>query len=109
MRIVGRKREKDSLVKCLMSKRPEFIVLYGRRVGKTYLIREYFNKQFSFYSTGLSDEKTRGQLRAFGVSLNVYGYEDKSIPQDWFEAFSRLRKLLENDKVYREPINNNIF
>ena len=107
MRIVGRKREKDSLKNCLMSKRPEFIVLYGRRrVGKTYLIREYFNKQFSFYSTGLSDEKTRGQLRAFGVSLNVYGYEDKSIPQDWFEAFSRLRKLLENDKVYREPINN---
>ena len=90
-----------------MSKRPEFVVVYGRRrVGKTYLIREYFNNQFSFYATGLSDEKTKGQLRAFNESLIEYGYEDKSVPKDWYEAFTRLRALLENDKVYRDPINN---
>nr|WP_296011099.1 hypothetical protein [uncultured Blautia sp.] len=46
-----------------------------RRVGKTYLICEYFNQQFSFYTTGLSNEKTKGQLRAFQASLNAYGYE----------------------------------
>lgn len=63
MKIVGRKREKDELMQCLMSKRPEFVVVYGRRrVGKTYLVREFFNKQFSFYATGLTDEKTKGQL-----------------------------------------------
>lgn len=107
MKIIGRKREKDSLMQCLMSKRPEFVVVYGRRrVGKTYLVREYFNKQFSFYATGLTDEKTKGQLRGFQVSLNEYGDEDKSIPRDWFDAFTRLRKLLEGDKVYREPVNN---
>ena len=107
MKIIGRKREKDSLMQCLMSKRPEFVVVYGRRrVGKTYLVREYFNKQFSFYATGLTDEKTKGQLRGFQASLNEYGDEDKSIPKDWFEAFTRLRKLLESDKVYREPVNN---
>ena len=107
MKIIGRKREKDSLMQCLISKRPEFVVVYGRRrVGKTYLVREYFNKQFSFYATGLTDEKTKGQLRGFQVSLNEYGDEDKSIPKDWFEAFTRLRKLLEGDKVYREPVNN---
>ena len=66
-------------MQCLLSKRPEFVVVYGRRwVGKTYLIREYFNQQFSFYTTGLSDEKTKGQLRAFQASLNAYGYEEKS-------------------------------
>lgn len=107
MKIIGRKREKDSLMQCLMSKRPEFVAVYGRRrVGKTYLVREYFNKQFSFYATGLTDEKMRGQLRGFQASLNEYGDEDKSIPKDWFEAFTRLRKLLESDKVYREPVNN---
>lgn len=100
MKIIGRKRDKDSLMQCLMSKRPEFVVVYGRRrVGKTYLIREYFNKQFSFYTTGLSDEKTKGQLRAFHESLNAYGCEDKRIPKDWFEAFARLRNLLTSDKV----------
>ena len=107
MKIIGRKREKDSLMQCLLSKRPEFVVVYGRRrVGKTYLIREYFNQQFSFYTTGLSDEKTKGQLRAFQASLNAYGYEEKSVPADWFEAFARLKELLQSDKVYREPINN---
>jgi len=107
MKIVGRKYEKDCLMQCLKSKRPEFVVIYGRRrVGKTYLIREFFNSFFSFYATGLSDEKTRGQLKGFGAGLNEYGYEDKSIPKDWFEAFSRLKKFLESDKVYREPINN---
>lgn len=107
MKIIGRKREKDNLMQCIMSKRPEFVVVYGRRrVGKTYLIREYFNKQFSFYTTGLSDEKTKGQLRGFNASLNAYGCMEKSIPADWFEAFTRLIELLESDKVYREPINN---
>ena len=105
MKIVGRKREKDILMQCLKSKRPEFAVVYGRRrVGKTYLIREYFNKRFSFYSTGLTDEKTKGQLRAFNESLLLYGSTDKEAPKDWFEAFSRLRVLLCSEKVYREPI-----
>lgn len=64
-----------------------------RRVGKTYLICEYFNQQFSFYTTGLSDEKMKGQLRAFQASLNAYGYEEKSAPADWFEAFARLKEF----------------
>ncbi|QFJ55850.1 AAA family ATPase [Pseudobutyrivibrio xylanivorans] len=107
MKIIGRKREKDCLLQCLYSKRPEFIVVYGRRrVGKTYLIREYFNRQFSFYTTGLTDEKTKGQLRAFTESLKAYGSNDTSLPKDWFEAFSRLRNILEKENVYREPINN---
>lgn len=106
MKIVGRKREKDDLMQGLKSKRPEFIVVYGRRrVGKTYLVREFFNKNFSFYATGLSDEKTKGQLRGFNASLNAYGHTDKTLPKDWFEAFTRLRELLESDGVYREPIN----
>ena len=69
MKIIGRDREKDVLSKCLSSKRPEFVVVYGRRrVGKTFLIKEFFNGQFSFYATGLSDEKTKGQVKAFHAS-----------------------------------------
>lgn len=104
MKIIGRKREKDILSKCLSSKRPEFVVVYGRRrVGKTYLIKEYFNGQFSFYTTGLSDEKTAGQLKAFHTSLKAHGCKENVIPKDWFEAFLRLKDLLENPDVYRDP------
>ena len=101
MNIIGRDREKDIISKCLESKRPEFLVVYGRRrVGKTYLIREFFKEKFSFYTTGIPDAKTRNQLKAFNESLNFYGDDIKTIPKDWFEAFRRLRKILESKDVY---------
>lgn len=101
MNIIGRGREKDIISKCLESKRPEFLVIYGRRrVGKTYLVREFFNEKFSFYTTGIPDAKTRNQLKAFNESLNYYGDDIKTIPKDWFEAFRRLRKILESKDVY---------
>ncbi len=107
MKIIGRRREKDNLMHCLFSKKPEFVVVYGRRrVGKTFLVREFFNKQFSFYATGLTDEKTKGQLRAFNESLITYGSKYNNLPQNWFEAFSRLRELLDSENVYRESVNN---
>ncbi|MDD7271003.1 MAG: ATP-binding protein [Spirochaetales bacterium] len=107
MRIIGREREKDCLMQCLLSKKPELVAVYGRRrVGKTYLIKEFFNNHFSFYTTGIADEKTQGQLKTFHSSLIKYGYHDKKIPSDWFEAFEMLRKMLDSDGLYREPINN---
>lgn len=107
MKIIGRTREKDILSNCLLSKRPEFVVVYGRRrVGKTYLIKEYFNGRFSFYATGLSDGKTKGQLKAFHASLLAYGCTEKTTPGDWFEAFRRLRVLLESENIYRDPVSH---
>ena len=48
--IVGRNGEKKRLNRLLTSKEPEFMAIYGRRrVGKTFLIRNYFaNKGFYF-------------------------------------------------------------
>ncbi|MBR3102261.1 MAG: ATP-binding protein [Lachnospiraceae bacterium] len=103
MGLVGRERENAILANCLRSKRPEFLIVYGRRrVGKTYLIRDFFREKFSFYTTGIPDEKTRNQLKAFNESLMLYGDKTKIIPKDWFEAFRRLRQLLERDNVCRE-------
>lgn len=107
MKIVGREREIDILKTCLESDRPEFVVVLGRRrVGKTYLIKEFFNGQFSFYATGTSNEKTAGQLKAFHTCLCEYGCDDAGRPKDWFEAFSRLKQILIGDNVYRDPVSN---
>lgn len=109
MKIIGRKREMDALSMCIESEKPEFVVIYGRRrVGKTYLVKEYFNNRFSFYATGLSEEKTKGQLKAFHESLITFGSKEKKQPADWFEAFSRLREIITSPNVYREPVNNKI-
>ena len=104
MNIIGRTREQDVIAGCLKSKRAEFLVVYGRRrVGKTFLIREFFNGRFSFYTTGIPDERTRNQLKAFNESLAFYGDETRKIPSDWFEAFRRLRMILEDKSIWRDP------
>lgn len=105
MGIIGREREYEVLEACVASKKPEFLIVFGRRrVGKTYLIREFFHERFSFYSTGIPDEKTRNQLKAFNESLMYYGDTIKTIPKDWFEAFRRLRALLEKEDIPRERV-----
>ena len=102
--MIGRIVEQQVLDQCLESDRAEFLVVYGRRrVGKTFLIREYFRERFSFYSTGVAGFKNREQLKAFHASLQGQGCQEKRIPKDWFEAFSRLRALLERPEVLRHP------
>ena len=49
MKIVGRNTEQELLRECLFSGRPEFLAVYGRRrVGKTFLMKEYFENSFHF-------------------------------------------------------------
>ena len=105
MNIIGRKEEKKILTDCMESGRPEFMVVYGRRrIGKTFLIREYFDRRFSFYATGVNQASMSEQLDYFGESLKEYGCEEKDPPKNWREAFARLRKLLESENVMRDPI-----
>lgn len=104
MEIIGRVREQEQLTTCLESSRPEFVAIYGRRrVGKTYLVREFFKNRFAFYASGVDGKKTREQLKAFNESLREHGCERRAIPKDWFEAFSRLRDLLRSNAAVREP------
>lgn len=107
MFIIGRNEEKKTLNELLHSKRPEFVAVYGRRrVGKTYLIKEFFGEKFSFYTTGVNGKATKAQLKAFRQSMIEYGSDEKRMPKDWFEVFARLKSLLKREDVYREPSSN---
>lgn len=102
--MIGRTKEKEILDHCNKSGRPEFVVVYGRRrVGKTFLIKEYFGERFSFYATGVKAKNTREQLKMFNISLKEYGCADKTIPKDWVEAFLRLKTILQDERVKRDP------
>ena len=60
MKIIGRIREKDILSSCLSSKRPEFVVVYGRRrVGKTFLIKEFLIVSFLFMRLAFQMKKPK--------------------------------------------------
>ena len=98
MKVVGRKTEKEILKAYYESGKPEFIAVYGRRrVGKTFLIKESFNK-FSFQFTGLANATIKGQLRNFNVTINRLGTIPYPYVSTWFDAFEQLRHLIENDK-----------
>ena len=100
MNIIGREKEQNILQKLFESNKPEFLVVYGRRrVGKTYLIKEFFKNNFSFYTTGVKKGTYVEKLKNFNNSLIEYGSTIKKRPADWFEAFSRLKILLKNKDV----------
>lgn len=110
MKIIGRLEEQKKIKYILESKKAEFVVVYGRRrVGKTYLIKEYFNDLFSFYASGVLSKKMKDELFAFNQSLINYGSTNKKTPKNWFEAFDRLKNIIEsgiikNDKRYNKKI-----
>jgi predicted AAA+ superfamily ATPase len=94
MAIVGRRAEQASLRSFLESDEAEFVAVYGRRrVGKTFLIRETFGNDFTFYATGLADGKKPEQLASFADALKAYGGSGPA-PTSWFEAFVALRDLV---------------
>ena len=104
--IIGRKSQKEDLENLYRLKSAQFVVVYGRRrVGKSYLVNEYFNGRFAFNHSGLSpidtedDKILEKQLRNFASSLRKYGYDLLHTPKDWLEAFDMLIELLENKMI----------
>jgi uncharacterized protein len=67
--IVSREAEKKILKDLLNSKDAELLVILGRRVGKTYLIRNYSAKQLAFECTGIHDAGLQEQLLNFTTEL----------------------------------------
>lgn len=107
MNLVGRDKEKKILDNIIKSNRSQFVVVYGRRrIGKTFLIKNYFNEKFSFYASGILNVNVKPQLENFSHFLVSSGFDSKIKLKSWFDAFDALKMLLESDKVYREPINN---
>ncbi len=96
-KIIGRKRELKILDKLLASDTPEFLAIYGRRrVGKTYLIHEYFKPYIVFSFSGSFEETMEVQLgNFFREYLRLTkGQMEIDKPKDWSTAFSYLTDYL---------------
>jgi AAA+ ATPase superfamily predicted ATPase len=105
MRIIGRKEQKEQLSAFVASDKPEFVVVFGRRrVGKTFLIKEFLQNDFAFYHTGLANCNVKKQLQNFSQSINLYGKMTYPKINNWFDAFSQLRHLLENGNSEQKQV-----
>ena len=105
-KLIGREQEWEELEWAVKSHRSEFIVMYGRRrVGKTFLVRRFFNDTYSFHYVGAHRQKKRIQLQNFREALIRYS-GDKSIPElkSWHDAFLQLAEYLEKCKEKRKII-----
>jgi predicted AAA+ superfamily ATPase len=95
--IIGREEEQEILARKLNSGSPELIAIYGRRrIGKTYLVRTYFEKEIVFEMTGIHGATLADQLKNFSLAL---GQAIKSpaplAPTDsWIQAFYDLDRYL---------------
>ena len=99
MKIIGRYEERRLLQQYFESDEPEFVAVYGRRrVGKTFLIKEFFDKRFSFYISGLANATKEEQLDNFNATLVSYGRTPYTRVKNWLEAFRQLIHLLESSK-----------
>lgn len=95
--IVGRIREQQVLSDSLTSHRSELIAVYGRRrIGKTYLIRAFFDAYISFSFTGLSSGRREDQIKNFMLKLQEVSEDFTEVkqPEDWLEAFACLKAYL---------------
>ncbi len=103
----GRENEKRQLKELYDSDKAEFIAIYGRRrVGKTFLISEFFkDKGIYFEITGSKKAPKSEQLRNFYREFTAIfsDIEANAVPKDWGDAFHMLKeaisKIPETQKV----------
>lgn len=98
--LIGRKKELSMFKTVANSNKSEFVAVYGRRrVGKTFLIRQAFDYNFSFQVTAIANAKTSQQLNNFNIALQkVYPSAENSFATNWIAAFQQLSEYLESAK-----------
>lgn len=104
-KIIGRQQEQKILRSVLQSKEAELLVIYGRRrIGKTFLIRNYFERQIIFELTGAYEAGLSQQLSNFSKALQLAMQSEvpPATPVNWGQAFDFLTGFLKN-KPGKQP------
>ncbi len=100
--IVGREYERKKLDKAFDSKKAEFIAVYGRRrVGKTYLIRNFFLQKncVFFQNTGIQKMHSSQQIAQFTQEIERAFYGKGitlQMQRNWMDVFRLLTHTMEN-------------
>lgn len=106
--VIGRKKELSLLERLLKSTKAEFLAIYGRRrVGKTFLIDEFFRgKGLLFQVMGTKKLTRKAQIRKFHREwVNLFGNEQNlAEPEDWGEALFRLKESVEKVPMSQKVI-----
>ena len=105
-KIIGRDYEEKELERCMNSDRSEFVLVGGRRrVGKTYLIENFFDRKYAFSFVGGHNLPQEIQLRNFKKALIKYGkLQIEPVIENWFDAFDALELILSKSKNKKKVV-----
>lgn len=104
-KIIGREEEIKKLDRVMSESEAQLVIVSGRRrVGKTFLINEYFHNSFAFKFTGSESQKNPEQLRNFSMELNMTSPKKYDVPKDWTEAFFDLREYLDEQDAEEKQV-----
>lgn len=104
-KLVGRERERSELDRVMSSDRSEFVIVYGRRrVGKTFLVDQYFQGIYDFSFVGGHNLPRNRQLLAFSKALKKYSGKKPDKFGDWFDAFDALEEYLDSFDPNRKKV-----
>lgn len=93
--IIGRKKECEIIQQLYDSPKAELVAVYGRRrVGKTYLVKQFFAGHLAFSFTGLFRTSRQVQLSLFMTELSKKSHQTYPPTSTWFEAFDHLKDYL---------------
>ncbi|MEM9885877.1 MAG: ATP-binding protein [Bacteroidota bacterium] len=107
MKLIGRKEERATLEHCLSSSESRLVAVYGRRrVGKTFLVRNYFGDQIIFEVTALHNGSMEDQLLHFKTTLSKHGWAEAGLYEivDWMTAFTALERFIDSQKGKQKKV-----
>ncbi len=94
--IIGREKEMHVLEICTHTGESQLVLVYGRRrVGKSFLINQFFDGKFDFKLVGDNKMSKNEQLFNFYDELRRQSGKDTGVPKTWREAFFQLRDYLD--------------
>jgi AAA+ ATPase superfamily predicted ATPase len=93
--LISRNKECEELQRCLDSNRSEFVIISGRRrVGKTYLIENFFKGKYTFSFVGEHNTPAKIQIKNFIRAISKYSHKDQPQVSNWYDAFNTLEDYL---------------
>lgn len=99
--MIGRQKELQILNEAYNSDKAEMIAVYGRRrIGKTYMIREFYAKKpntFALTLTGQSGDDMKAQIRNTARALKESCGISIAATAKWDEVFAKIKEFHQNN------------
>ena len=105
MNLVGREPEVEIMNKLLLAENSNFLAVYGRRrIGKTYMIREFYKKNMVFEASGINEKNQSQQLENFWLTQYDFEKVKREKPKTWLQAFQNLKEFIESIKGKKKKV-----